>query len=156
MLRDATICRKTPDGGFLQSLRFSLVSRNQRSRFPPRYAAAKRRPASRLAETVSELTKAKPALRTPPPAPRVNLLLLHVSPMNRPASCGDGSLFAHYGERVDAEVISPIKRRICRILPKPLRASEQLGVEFRRAPAFSHSLDAERFTSGGVELHFTP
>lgn len=32
------------------------------------------------------------------------------------------AFFAHYGERVDAEVISPDKRRIYRILPKPLRA----------------------------------
>ena len=40
------------------------------------------------------------------------------------------AFFAHYGERVEAEVISPDK-----------------------TPAFSHLLD-ERFTWGGVELHF--
>jgi hypothetical protein len=53
---------------------------------------------------------------------------------------------------VDAEVISGQNAgpaELCRNLRPP----EQLGVELGQAPAFSHLLD-ERFTWGGVELHF--
>ncbi len=62
------------------------------------------------------------------------------------------AFFSHYGERVDAEVISPTTRRIYQILlrPSPVRAAGS-GTSARRRP--SHLLD-ERFRWGGVELHF--
>ena len=52
------------------------------------------------------------------------------------------AFFSHYGERVDAEVISPDNTPD---LPN--------FAETGQAPAFSHLLD-ERFRWGGVELHF--
>ena len=53
------------------------------------------------------------------------------------------AFFSHYGERVDAEVISPDNT------PDLPNFAENFG----QAPAFSHLLD-ERFRWGGVELHF--
>ncbi|SUH39893.1 lipoate-protein ligase A [Salmonella enterica subsp. enterica] len=73
--------------------------------------------------------------------------------MNRSARRSRKPFSAHYGERVDTEVISPDKTPESAEFCRNLCAPEQLGMEFRQAPAFSHLLD-ERFTWGGVELHF--
>ncbi len=63
--------------------------------------------------------------------------------MNRSA----GGMLLHYGERVDAEVISPDKTRICRILPK--RAAVGVGWRAPRSAICWTSV-----SRGGVELHF--
>jgi hypothetical protein len=64
-----------------------------------------------------------------------------------------GSLFAHYGERVEAEIISPDKAPDLPNFAETFARQSSWEWNFGQAPAFSHLLD-ERFTWGGVELHF--
>ena len=63
------------------------------------------------------------------------------------------AFFAHYGERVEAEVISPEKMPDLPNFPATFARQSSWEWNFGQAPAFSHLLD-ERFTWGGVELHF--
>lgn len=63
------------------------------------------------------------------------------------------AFFAHYGERVDAEVISPDKTPDLPNFAETFARQSSWEWNFGQAPAFSHLLD-ERFTWGGVELHF--
>lgn len=58
---------------------------------------------------------------------------------------GHRSLFAHYGERVDAEVISPDKTPDLPNFAETFARQSSWEWNFGRAPAFSHLLD-ERFT----------
>ncbi|EDR7340001.1 TPA_asm: lipoate--protein ligase LplA [Salmonella enterica subsp. salamae] len=63
------------------------------------------------------------------------------------------AFFAHYGERVDAEVISPDNTPDLPNFAETFARQSSWEWNFGQAPAFSHLLD-ERFTWGGVELHF--
>ncbi|HCC0981377.1 TPA: lipoate--protein ligase LplA, partial [Salmonella enterica subsp. enterica serovar Paratyphi C] len=63
------------------------------------------------------------------------------------------AFFAHYGERVDAEVISPNKTPDLPNFAETFARQSSWEWNFGQAPAFSHLLD-EHFTWGGVELHF--
>lgn len=63
------------------------------------------------------------------------------------------AFFAHYGERVEAEVISPEKMPGLPNFAATFARQSSWEWNFGQAPAFSHLLD-ERFTWGGVELHF--
>ena len=63
------------------------------------------------------------------------------------------AFFAHYGERVEAEVISPEKMPDLPNFAATFARQSSWEWNFGQAPAFSHLLD-ERFTWGGVELHF--
>ncbi len=63
------------------------------------------------------------------------------------------AFFAHYGERVEAEVISPDKTPDLPNFAETFARQSSWEWNFGQAPAFSHLLD-ERFTWGGVELHF--
>ncbi len=55
------------------------------------------------------------------------------------------AFFAHYGERVDAEVISPDKTPDLPNFAETFARQSSWEWNFGRAPAFSHLLD-ERFT----------
>lgn len=63
------------------------------------------------------------------------------------------AFFAHYGECVEAEVISPDKTPDLPNFAETFARQSSWEWNFGQAPAFSHLLD-ERFTWGGVELHF--
>ncbi|MCL7704155.1 lipoate--protein ligase LplA, partial [Enterobacter kobei] len=63
------------------------------------------------------------------------------------------AFFAHNGERVEAEVISPNKTPDLPNFAETFARQSSWEWNFGQAPAFSHLLD-ERFTWGGVELHF--
>ena len=63
------------------------------------------------------------------------------------------AFFAHYGERVEAEIISPDKTPDLPNFAETFARQSSWEWNFGQAPAFSHLLD-ERFTWGGVELHF--
>ncbi|MBD5703231.1 lipoate--protein ligase LplA, partial [Citrobacter freundii] len=63
------------------------------------------------------------------------------------------AFFAHYGERVEAEIISPNKAPDLPNFAETFARQSSWEWNFGQAPAFSHLLD-ERFTWGGVELHF--
>lgn len=63
------------------------------------------------------------------------------------------AFFAHYGERVAAEIISPDKTPDLPNFIETFARQSSWEWNFGQAPAFSHLLD-ERFTWGGVELHF--
>lgn len=63
------------------------------------------------------------------------------------------AFFRHYGERVDAEIISPDKAPDLPNFAETFARQSSWEWNFGQAPAFSHLLD-ERFTWGGVELHF--
>ena len=63
------------------------------------------------------------------------------------------AFFAHYGERVDAEVISPDRAPDLPNFADTFARQSSWAWNFGQAPAFTHQLD-ERFHWGGVELHF--
>ena len=63
------------------------------------------------------------------------------------------AFFSHYGERVDAEVISPDNTPDLPNFAETFARQSSWEWNFGQAPAFSHLLD-ERFRWGGVELHF--
>ena len=63
------------------------------------------------------------------------------------------AFFAHYGERVEAEIISPDKTPDLPNFAETFARQSSWEWNFGQAPAFSHLLD-ERFSWGGVELHF--
>ena len=63
------------------------------------------------------------------------------------------AFFAHYGERVEAEIISPDKTPDLPNFAEIFARQSSWEWNFGQAPAFSHLLD-ERFSWGGVELHF--
>ncbi|EKB0248641.1 TPA: lipoate--protein ligase LplA [Escherichia coli] len=63
------------------------------------------------------------------------------------------AFFAHYGERVEAEIISPDKTPDLPNFAETFARQSSREWNFGQAPAFSHLLD-ERFSWGGVELHF--
>lgn len=63
------------------------------------------------------------------------------------------AFFAHYGEHVEAEIISPDKTPDLPNFAETFARQSSWEWNFGQAPAFSHLLD-ERFTWGGVELHF--
>ncbi|HHJ1003904.1 TPA: lipoate--protein ligase LplA [Escherichia coli] len=63
------------------------------------------------------------------------------------------AFFAHYGERVEAKIISPDKTPDLPNFAETFARQSSWEWNFGQAPAFSHLLD-ERFTWGGVELHF--
>lgn len=63
------------------------------------------------------------------------------------------AFFSHYGERVDAEVISPDNTSDLPNFAETFARQSSWEWNFGQAPAFSHLLD-ERFRWGGVELHF--
>ncbi|MBS1205540.1 MAG: lplA [Proteobacteria bacterium] len=63
------------------------------------------------------------------------------------------AFFSHYGERVTAEIISPEKTPDLPNFAETFARQSSWEWNFGQAPAFSHLLD-ERFTWGGVELHF--
>ncbi|EMH4163194.1 lipoate--protein ligase LplA [Pluralibacter gergoviae] len=63
------------------------------------------------------------------------------------------AFFAHYGERVDAEIISPDRAPDLPNFADTFARQSSWAWNFGQAPAFSHQLD-ERFRWGGVELHF--
>ena len=63
------------------------------------------------------------------------------------------AFFEHYGERVEAEAISPDKTPDLPNFAETFARQSSWEWNFGQAPAFSHLLD-ERFTWGGVELHF--
>ncbi|SUW62205.1 Lipoate-protein ligase A [Buttiauxella agrestis] len=63
------------------------------------------------------------------------------------------SFFAHYGERVEAEHISPDALPDLPGFAETFARQSSWEWNFGQAPAFSHLLD-QRFTWGGVELHF--
>lgn len=63
------------------------------------------------------------------------------------------AFFSHYGERVEAEVISPDNTPDLPNFAETFARQSSWEWNFGQAPAFSHLLD-ERFRWGGVELHF--
>ena len=63
------------------------------------------------------------------------------------------SFFEYYGERVEAEVISPQKLPDLPGFADTFAKQSSWEWNFGQAPAFSHLLD-NRFKWGGVELHF--
>ncbi len=63
------------------------------------------------------------------------------------------SFFEYYGERVDAEIISPQKLPDLPGFEEIFAKQSSWEWNFGQAPAFSHLLD-NRFKWGGVELHF--
>ena len=63
------------------------------------------------------------------------------------------AFFQHYGERVEAEIISPDNVPDLPNFAETFARQSSWEWNFGQAPAFSHLLD-ERFTWGGVELHF--
>ncbi|TDX17948.1 MULTISPECIES: lipoate--protein ligase LplA [Buttiauxella] len=63
------------------------------------------------------------------------------------------SFFAYYGERVEAEHISPDALPDLPGFTEIFARQSSWEWNFGQAPAFSHLLD-QRFTWGGVELHF--
>lgn len=63
------------------------------------------------------------------------------------------AFFSYYGERVDAEVISPDNTPDLPNFAETFARQSSWEWNFGQAPAFSHLLD-ERFRWGGVELHF--
>ncbi|HEY1843308.1 MAG TPA: lipoate--protein ligase LplA [Buttiauxella sp.] len=63
------------------------------------------------------------------------------------------AFFACYGERVEAEHISPDALPDLPAFGETFARQSSWEWNFGQAPAFSHLLD-ERFTWGGVELHF--
>lgn len=63
------------------------------------------------------------------------------------------AFFSHYGERVDAEVISPDNTPDLPNFADTFARQSSWEWNFGQAPAFSHLLD-ERFPWGGVEVHF--
>ncbi|HEY3590150.1 MAG TPA: lipoate--protein ligase LplA [Buttiauxella sp.] len=63
------------------------------------------------------------------------------------------SFFAYYGERVEAEHISPTALPDLPGFAETFARQSSWEWNFGQAPAFSHLLD-QRFTWGGVELHF--
>lgn len=63
------------------------------------------------------------------------------------------AFFTHYGERVDAEVISPDRAPDLPNFADTFARQSSWAWNFGQAPAFTHQLD-ERFRWGGVELHF--
>ena len=72
---------------------------------------------------------------------------------NSQRSRGQNAFFAHYGERVEAEIISPDKTPDLPNFAETFARQSSWEWNFGQAPAFSHLLD-ERFSWGGVELHF--
>ena len=63
------------------------------------------------------------------------------------------AFFHYYGERVTPEIISPEKTPDLPGFAQTFARQSSWEWNFGQAPAFSHTLD-ERFTWGGVELHF--
>ncbi|WP_336707723.1 MULTISPECIES: lipoate--protein ligase LplA [unclassified Cedecea] len=63
------------------------------------------------------------------------------------------AFFAHYGERVEAEHISPEALPNLPGFAETFARQSSWEWNFGQAPAFTHLLD-NRFTWGGVELHF--
>ena len=63
------------------------------------------------------------------------------------------AFFSHYGERVEAEIISPDKTPDLPNFAETFARQSSWEWNFGQAPAFTHLLD-ERFIWGGVELHF--
>lgn len=63
------------------------------------------------------------------------------------------SFFEHYGEQAEAEHISPDALPDLPNFVDTFARQSSWEWNFGQAPAFTHSLD-ERFTWGGVELHF--
>ena len=63
------------------------------------------------------------------------------------------SFFKHYGERVEAEHISPRYEPDMPNFSELFLKQSSWEWNFGQAPAFNHQLD-ERFVWGGVELHF--
>ena len=63
------------------------------------------------------------------------------------------SFFAYYGERVEAEHISPDALPDLPGFTETFARQSSWEWNFGQAPSFSHLLD-QRFTWGGVELHF--
>lgn len=63
------------------------------------------------------------------------------------------AFFAHYGESVAAEIISPDNLPDLPNFADIFARQRSWEWNFGKAPAFSHLLD-ERFSWGGVELHF--
>ncbi|MDU1271459.1 MAG: lipoate--protein ligase LplA [Escherichia coli] len=63
------------------------------------------------------------------------------------------SRVTNYGERVEAEIISPDKTPDLPNFAEIFARQSSWEWNFGQAPAFSHLLD-ERFSWGGVELHF--
>ncbi|MDZ7490380.1 lipoate--protein ligase A [Proteus mirabilis] len=63
------------------------------------------------------------------------------------------SFFDYYGERVEAEIISPQKLPDLPGFAETFAKQSSWEWNFGQAPAFSHLLD-NRFKWGGVELHF--
>ncbi|GKX57968.1 lipoate--protein ligase LplA [Leminorella grimontii] len=63
------------------------------------------------------------------------------------------SFFSHYGERTEAEVISPDALPDLPGFVETFERQSSWQWNFGQAPAFTHLLD-QRFVWGGVELHF--
>jgi len=63
------------------------------------------------------------------------------------------AFFTYYGERVNAEIISPENMPDLPNFAETFARQSSWEWNFGQAPAFSHLLD-ERFSWGGVELHF--
>lgn len=63
------------------------------------------------------------------------------------------AFFSHFGQRVDAEIISPEQQPDLPGFAERFALQSSWEWNFGKAPAFSHLLD-QRFIWGGVEIHF--